>query len=198
MIHSPCEVHLNLVKQSQKNRRCQAPFFPCQQLVTAGLRALSLEKLCHSAHHQRKRQSQSPVSHQIRLCILSLNKNFGKGTNLEHEDSVSLVHSGGSVYDKKRGAWNPCGQGLFTVLYQISTQTFFAFSLCPFRFVGFLNLLQQNEVLVFHKVQSLIRMSYIHLEWCPVMSMFGQLPYSIISNWLSKLFPQATGFQKWP
>lgn len=109
MTHSSCEVHLNLVKQSQKNRRCQAPFFPCQQLVTTGLRALSLEKLCYLAHHQRKRQSQSPVSQQIRLCIMSLNKNFGKGTNLEeHEDTVSLVHSGGSVYVKKKERLNNC------------------------------------------------------------------------------------------
>lgn len=47
---------------------------------------------------------------------MSLNKNFGKGTNLEeHEDTASLVHSGGSVYVKKKkenGAWNSCGQGL--------------------------------------------------------------------------------------
>lgn len=68
---------------------------------------------------------------------MSLNKNFGKGTNLEeHEDTVSLVHSGGSVYVKKKKK-----DLIIAVFYQISTQTFFAFSLFSFVFVGLLNLL---------------------------------------------------------
>lgn len=79
---------------------------------------------------------------------MSLNKNFGKGMNLEdHEDTASLVHSGGSVYVEKKNK-KKVGLGTLvvrdlrvTVFYEISTQTFIAFSLFSFIFVGLLNLL---------------------------------------------------------